>query len=171
VGTPSPLPYSVEALGHHERLSFSCGVPDLDRYLHLQASQDVKRKVAAPFVMVGKDKTIVGYYTLSSYAIRSSELPPDVAKKLPKYPLIPATLLGRFAISQAHQGQRLGRMLLMDALFRSLKATTEVASVGVVAEAYNEAVRDFYLHHQFIALAEHPRKLFLAMGTIEKAFA
>jgi hypothetical protein len=61
-------------------------------------------------------------------------------------------------------------MLLMDALFRSLKATIEVASVGVVAEAYNEAVRDFYLHHEFIALAEHQRKLFLAMGTIQKAF-
>jgi hypothetical protein len=43
-------------------------------------------------------------------------------------------------------GQKLGRILSMDALFRSWKNTTEVASVGVVAEAYNESVRDFYLH-------------------------
>ena len=169
MGTP-PL-YSVEALGTHQRLSFSCGVPELDRYLHVQAGQDAKRKVAAPFVMVEPSRNVVGYYTLSSYAIRASEVPPELARKLPKYPLIPATLLGRFAVSQAHQGRKLGRLLLMDALFRSWKNTGEVASMGVVAEAYNEAVRDFYLHHEFIPLLEHPRKLFIAMGTIQKAFA
>ena len=166
----STPPHSVETLGNHDRLSFSCGVPDLDRYLHVQASQDARRKVAAPFVMVDQDKKVVAYYTLSAYAIRSSELPPDMARKLPKYPLIPATLLGRFAVSQVHQGHKLGRLLLMDALFRSWKNTAEVASVGVVAEAYNDAVRDFYLHYEFIPLLEHPRKLFIAMGTIEKAF-
>jgi GNAT superfamily N-acetyltransferase len=166
-----PPLYSVEALGTHERLSFSCGVPELDRYLHVQAGQDARRKVAAPFVMVNPSGSVVGYYTLSSYAIRSSELPPEQARKLPKYPLIPATLLGRFAVSQVHQGQKLGRLLLMDALFRSWKNTAEVASAGVVAEAYNEAVLNFYLHHEFMPLLEHPRKLFIAMGSIQKAFA
>jgi hypothetical protein len=48
----------------------------------------------------------------------------------------------------------------MDAWFRSWKNTTEAASVGVVAGAYNESVRDFYLHHEFISLLDHPRKLF-----------
>lgn len=162
--------YSVEALAAHDRLSFSCGVPDLDHYLHVQAGQDAKRKVAAPFVVVDANRRVAGYYTLSAYAIRPAELPPDVARKLPKYPLIPATLLGRFAISQAHQGQKLGRFLLMDALFRSRQNATQVASVGVIAEAYNDAVRTFYLHHEFIPLLDHPRKLFLAMGTIHKAF-
>ena len=125
----APPVYSVEALGTHERLSFSCGVAELDHYLHVQAGQDAKRKVAAPFVMVDQSRNVVGYYTLSSYAIRSSELPPEIARKLPKYPLIPATLLGRFAVSQAHQGQKLGRLLLMDALFRSWK-NTAAASMG-----------------------------------------
>ena len=59
----------------------------------------------------------------------------------------------------------------MDALFRSWKNTTDVASVGVVAEAYNDAVRDFYLRHDFIPLQDQPRKLFIAMRTIQKAFA
>jgi len=163
--------YSVEPLGTHDRLSFSSGVPDLDHYLHVQAGQDAKRKLAAPFVLVDANGNVAGYYTLSAYAIRLSELPPDLARKLPKYPLIPTTLLGRFAVSQAHQGQKLGRFLLMDALFRSWKNTAEVASVGVVAEAYNDAVRDFYLRHEFIPLLDHSRKLFIAMRTIQKAFA
>lgn len=162
--------YSIEPLGTHDRGSFSCGVPELDQYLHTQAGQDAKRKVAAPFVLVDADGTVAGYYTLSAYAIRLGELPSEIARRLPKYPLIPATLLGRLAISQAHQGQKLGRLLLMDALFRSLKNTAQVASVGVVAETYNDAARDFYLRHEFIPLVDHPRRLFIAMRTIQKAF-
>lgn len=167
----TPPQYFVEPLGAHDRLSFSCGVPDLDQYLHVQAGQDAKRKVAAPFVLVEPDGNVAGYYTLSAYAIRLSELPPDVARKLPKYPLIPTTLLGRLAVSQAHQGQKLGRLLLMDALFRSWKNTAKVASVGVIAEVHNDAARDFYLRHKFVPLLDHPRKLFIAMRTIQMAFA
>lgn len=162
--------YSFELLGDHDRASFSCGVPDLDRYLHHQARQDAGRKVAAPFVMVDAGRRIVGYYTLSAYGIRAAELPQELARKLPKYPLIPATLLGRLAVSREHQGLKLGRLLLMDALHRSWKNTAQVASAGVVAEAIDEAAGKFYLHHQFIPVPGHPRKLFIAMATIEKAF-
>ena len=167
---PAGFPYSFEPLGDHDRVSFSCGTPELDDYLHRQASQDAKRKVAAPFVMVDQERRIAGYYTLSAYSVRAAELPPELAKRLPKYPLIPATLLGRLAVSRDHQGQKLGTILLMDALHRSWKNTAEVASVGVVAEAINEAARKFYLYHEFVPLAEHPRKLFIAMKTIAKAF-
>ena len=97
------------------------------------------------------------------------DLPPERAKKLPKYPLIPATLLGRVAVSREQQGQKLGRILLMDALFRSLKGSLEVASVGVIAEARNAAARNFYLHHEFAQLPEHPGKMFIAMQ-VQRAF-
>ena len=162
--------YSIEPLGNHDRASFSCGVPELDRYFQLQARQDASRKVAAPFVLVDPGGRVAGYYTLSAYGIQVTELPAEVAKKLPRYPLIPATLLGRFAIGREHQERRLARILLMDALYRSWRNTAEVASVGVVAEALGERARNFYLHHEFIPLVAHPNKLFIAMGTIQKAF-
>lgn len=120
--------------------------------------------------MTDDTRRVVGYYTLSAYGIRIAELPPYLARKLPRYPLIPATLLGRLAVSREFQGRKLGRLLLMDALFRSWKNTAQVASVGVVAEAIDEAAQAFYRHHEFIALLEHPRKLFIAMVTIQKAF-
>lgn len=164
-------PFQIEPLGDHDRTSFSCGNPDLDNYLHIRASQDARRRVAAPFVMMDESRTIIGYYTLSAYGIRVVELPDAVLKKLPKYPILPATLLGRLAISQAHKGRKLGSFLLMDALYRSLKNTAEIVSIGVVAEAVDEAARDFYLYHEFMPLADHPNKLFIAMGTIQKAFA
>ena len=166
----SSSPYTFEPLADHERASFSCGIPELDNYLRLQARQDAKRKVAAPIVMVDAARRVVGYYTLSAYGIRPAELPPDIAKKLPKYPLIPATLLGRLAVSKEYQGKKLGQLLLMDALQRSWRNTVEVASVGVVAEAIDESARNFYMHHEFRLLAEHSRKLFISMATVGKLF-
>jgi GNAT superfamily N-acetyltransferase len=120
--------------------------------------------------MLDPQRRILGYYTLSAYGIRSGALPPALAKKLPKYPLIPATMLRRLAVSREHQGQKLGRLLLMNALHRSWKNTVKVASAGVVAEAIDDSARDFYLHHELIPLLDHPRKLFMAMTTLQKAF-
>jgi len=124
----------------------------------------------SPFVLVDSDGVSAGYYTLSAYRNQLAELPAALARKLPRYRLPPATLLGRLAISNALLGQNLGRFLLMDALHRSWRNTSEVASVGVVVEALNEAARSFYLHHEFVQFPDHANKLFLAMATIEKAF-
>ena len=169
---PSPgRPYAFEPLGDRDRTSLSCGVPELDRYFVSQASQDARRKVAASFVMIDSHGAVLGYYTLSAYSVRLTELPQDLARKLPKYPLMPATLLGRLAVSERHRGQKLGRLLLMNALHRSWRNTSEVASVGVVAEAFDEAARAFYLHHEFLPVADHPKKVFIAMKTIERLFA
>jgi GNAT superfamily N-acetyltransferase len=163
--------YRVEPLNApHDQAAFHSGAPDLDRYLHHRAGQDARRKVAAPFVMIGENEAILGYYTLSAYGVQLSELPEAIAKKLPRYPLLPATLLRRLTIDSSHRGKNLGRLLLMDALNRSWRNTLEVASVGVVVEALDEMARSFYLHHEFAQLQDHPNKLFIAMATIEKAF-
>jgi predicted GNAT family N-acyltransferase len=163
--------YRIEQLGaSHDRAAFHSGVSELDHYFHHQAGQDARRKVAAPFVMVDGSGSIAGYHTLSAYSIRFSELPEAIARKLPRYPLLPATMLGRLAVGSSWQGRHLGRFLLMDALHRSWRNTSEVASVGVVVEALDETARTFYLHHEFVQLQDHPNKLFLAMAVIEKAF-
>lgn len=153
----------------HVRADFHCGVPELDRYLQHQAGQDARRKVAAPFVLVDESDSLAGYYTLSAFSVHLAELPTAIARKLPRYPLLPATLLGRLAISLSLRGQHLGGFLLMDALSRSSRNTSEVASVGIVVEAFDENARAFYLHHEFSPLENHPDKLFLAMATIDRA--
>jgi predicted GNAT family N-acyltransferase len=163
--------YRVEPLGaNHDRVSFHSGVLELDRYLHEQAGQDARRKAAAPFVLIHPSGALVGYYTLSAYSVRLGELPQATAKKLPRYPLLAATLLGKLAVSTSCRGQHLGAFLLLDALYRSWRNTSQVASVGVVADALDENARAFYIHHEFMPLKDHPDKLFLAMATIEKAF-
>ena len=87
----------------HDRAAFSCGVPELDRYLTEQASQDVRRRMASVFV-AAIDKRVIGFYSLSAIAISRESLPVDIVRKLPKYP-IPAVLLGRLATDTSFQGQ------------------------------------------------------------------
>lgn len=168
---PLEFEHRIEALGaSHDRAGFRSGVTELDEYFHHRAGQDAKRKVAAAFVLVDARGSVLGYYTLSAYSIKLDSLPASIRTRLPRYPLIPATLLGRLAVSERCRGQGLGRFLLMDALHRSLRNTAEVASIGVVVEALDDAARLFYLHHEFVPLVDHANRLFLPMVTIERAF-
>jgi hypothetical protein len=160
----------TEALGAaHDRSVFHCGVPELDDYLVRQASQDVRRRVAAVFVLVREDEPgrILGYYTLSSFAVRTTGLPDDVCRKLPRYPTTPATLIGRLARDTGEPG--IGGLLLADALKRILASANEVASALVVVEAKDETASAFYRTHDFIPFEDSPRKLFLPMRTISAA--
>jgi len=163
--------YRVVPLGpSHDRTAFHSGVPELDRYLHEQAGQDARRRVATPFVMADGAGSIVGYYTLSAYGVQLPQFPEAIVRKLPRYPILPATMLGRLAISQSHQGRNLGRFLLMDALYRSWRNTSAVASVAVVVDALDDNARAFYRHHEFASLRDYPNTLFRTMTDIEKAF-
>ena len=106
---------SVEALGvQHDRSGFESGVESLDRYFRTQAGQDARKRLAASFVLLLEDGSLAGYYTLSSTAVKLPELPETLARKLPRYPLVPATLLGRLAIDRRYRGKGYGRFLLAD---------------------------------------------------------
>ena len=157
----------TEPLGAlHDRCGFRCGVPELDEHLVRQASQDVRRRVAAVFVMVAEDRPnrILGYYTLSSFAVRTTALPEEVTRKLPRYPTTPATLIGRLARDVGEPG--MGGLLLADALKRILASGREVASALVVVEAKDPTAVAFYRKFGFIPFVDRPRKLFLPTRTI-----
>ena len=168
--TQYPTGYTIEPLAeHHRRDEFRCGIVELDRYFHQQIGQDKRKKIAAPFVLIKQNSgEVVGYYTLSATAFPLDELPKAIGSKLPKYPLIPATLIGRLAVDYQHQGKSLGGYLLMDALYRSMKS--EIAAFAVVVDAKAEESSAFYAKYGFIAFPDHPQHLFLPMKTIEKIF-
>lgn len=170
VTLPNSSDYSIEPLAsHHNRAAFESGVEPLDRYLQQQAGQDAKKRVAAPFVLLDKSSgAVAGYYTLSATSVNLGELPTEIAKKLPKYPVVPAILLGRLAVDKNYRGKRLGEMLLMDALNRCLRS--EIAAMAVVVDALDDSVCSFYEHYQFIRFPDYPNRLFLPMMTIAKIF-
>jgi GNAT superfamily N-acetyltransferase len=159
----------VEVLGpQHDRSRFESGAEPLDRYLRTQAAQDARRNVAAPFVLVLPDGGIGGYYTLSSTAVKLAHLPEQVVKKLPRYPLVPATLLGRLAVDRSHQGKGYGRFLLADALHRAIRS--EIASFAVIVDAKDDGARRFYERESFLPLPDQPMRLFRPMADMAKLF-
>src|SRR5690242_4066480 len=168
-----PAKWVVETLQNSQnRAAFSCGNASLDRYLKEQAEQDLQCGCAAPFVLVPEhgSPTILGYYTLSSYGIDVGQLPADVAKRLPRYPLIPATLLGRLAVDRRFQGQGAGEFLLLDALHRALVQSAGIASAAVVVHAIDAGAVEFYRHFGFVPLSGIGDRLFLTMKTVANLF-
>lgn len=128
------------------------------------------KHVAVCFVLTPDGRTVAGYYTLSQYSVDLVHLPAGIARKLPKYPEVPATLLGRLAVSENYRGQKLGEYLLMDALYRCWQQSRVVASVAVVVDAKNDAAQRFYEHFEFVSLPGTTHRLFLPMKTIENLF-
>lgn len=163
------MAYRFEPLTkQHDRAGFRCGSPQLNTYLQQLARKDTERRVAAAFVMVEEatPAAIVGYYTLSAFAVEVAELPEEMQKKLPRYPRLPATLLGRLARDERFPGT--GSLLLMDALARAHRQAAQIASLAVVADAKDEAALSFYRKFGFAPLGSHPNRVFLPMGTIEE---
>ena len=154
----------------HDRRSFTSGNQDLDNYLQKQARQDREKGVAVPYVLVPVDNPtqIVGFYTLSSTGLLLRDMPPDVVKRLPRYPTVGATLLGRLAVSLAHRGTHRGEQLLIDALDRSLAASAQVGSIAVLVDAKDEDGVRFYTRYGFVRLPEQPLRLFIMMASIKQ---
>ena len=158
----------IEPLGKkHNRAAFSCGTDELDAYLQRQASQDTKRRIARVFIIhsASDDQIILGYYTLSALSIDLSSLPSDLVKKLPKHPL-PAALIGRLAVSAESQGAGLGKILLADAIKRTLALGDEIGVYAMVVDALNADAEAFYQGFGFSKLNAATNRLFLPLKSI-----
>ena len=136
----------------------------LNRYLQKQVSQDVKRKVATCFVAVTSDGQILGYYTLAATGVALSNIPTGFRKKLPRYPTVPAVLMGRLAVDRKYGGFGLGSLLLADALKRISKA--EIAAYALIVEAKDEAAISFYRHFGFTSFEDAAKHLFFPLANL-----
>jgi GNAT superfamily N-acetyltransferase len=151
----------------HDRKSFDCGEQSLNQYLYSYASQDVRRRVNRVFVASTQNapRQVIGYYSLSAGSLEAADLPEELRRRLPKYP-VPVVLLGRLAVAKSHQGDGIGSILLGDALQRVAEASQVMAVYAVVVDALNNQAADFYRQFGFIPLPSQPRKLFLPMDSI-----
>ena len=156
--------FRIEPLGgDHDRARFVSGSDALDRYFREQASQDIKRRIVTCFVALSTTtKDIVGYYTLTATSIALNVLAPEIVKKLPRYPVVPAVLLGRLAVAHDHQGRGLGGVLLADALKRTSRA--EFGVFAMVVDAKDDTAQHFYEHYGFTLLPGENRRLFLPIA-------
>ena len=154
------VPFDSKA---HNRANFSCGRPELDRYIREIASQDVKRDLARVFVALnGAD--VVGFYSLSGDTVEKTDLPESHTKKLPNRP-IPAVLLGRMAVDNTQQGQGLGARMMKNAQNRVLRASESIGYRMITVDA-KDGVVEFYLRYDFVRFADNSNRLFLPIATL-----
>lgn len=115
--------------------------------------------------------TIQGYYTLSAYSVRLPDLPSDVAKKLPRYPDVPAALLGRLAVDLTRRRQGIGEHLMMDAMDKVLRHAVAMGTVVLVVDAKHEKSAVYYQALGFMPFPSAPLRLFMHLDTIAHALA
>ena len=155
---------ATEPLGpRHDRETFHCGEPSLDAYIRRQATQDIRRRVAQTFVADGeKSGEITGYYTLSAASFEKEDMPSELSKRLPHYP-VPAAVLGRLAVAKQYQGSGLGEVLLIDAARRVVHASDTIGVYAIIVDTLNDSARSFYERYGFQAFTSKPDRLFLPL--------
>lgn len=155
--------YAIRALDpSFDLANFRCGQSPLDEYLRRYASQDVRRNIARVFVAAPElqPRRPAGFFTLSAGSVNCSDLPPAVARKLPRYP-VPVALIGRLAVDAEFQGQGLGSILLADACQKVARASATLAVAGIIVDAKNEAAAAFYRHFGFLSMQGQSGRLML----------
>lgn len=152
----------------HDRTGFPCGSAPLDRWFATQAGQDKCRGITRLFVAVD-DEGIACFYTLSMFSLALDSLPADLAHRLPRYPDVPAALIGRLARAERLRGQGVGELLVADALKRIVAAIQAVAAFAVVVDAKDDRARSFYDALGFKSFPSRPDRLFMLAETAATA--
>lgn len=156
----------VSLAEQHDRSQFDCGESSLNDFLQKYARQNEEKGVSRTFVLVREgEQRVLGYYTLAGGQFERDNLPAKAAKKLPRYP-VPVVVLGRLAVDQSAQGEKLGRVLLQDALHRALKVSEQIGCFAVYVRALNEKAAEFYAKFGFVTFASDPLQLYLPMDTL-----
>jgi len=157
-------PFVTEALSReHDRTAFRSGVEVLDRYLRELALRDMRRRVAGCFVALDDARAIVGFYTLAATSVAVDALPADLTKRLPRYPLVPAVLMGRLAVASEHQGKGLGRALIFDAAIRTDRL--RIGAFAIIVDAKDDRAVAFYKSTGFALIPGESRRLFVPVAT------
>ena len=164
-----------EAVGSSRRLVASTSARPssavsrrFDDWLKQRAGQFDQRDLARTYVALNSgSRVVVGYYAISSHAVRRADLPDTQAKGLPRID-IPVILLGRLAVDRGAQGSGLGSFLLIDALRRAERLAEQIGVRAVEVDALSDAARDFYLKFGFVPLLDDPLHLYLPMSVIRK---
>jgi predicted GNAT family N-acyltransferase len=108
---------------------------------------------------------VAGYYTLAASGIPLFDMPPSLAKRLPRYPMVIVARLGRLAVDQNYRSRKLVSALLWDAVQRSLRS--EIAVFALMADPKDERAGAFYRHHGFVSCGSQSRQLVLPLSNIQ----
>lgn len=75
-------------------------------------------------------------------------------------------MIGRLAVDHAAQGHGVGKMLLIDAIKRTLAISDDIAIYCLVVDAIDERAQYFYEQFGFLLLSPENQRLFFSLKSI-----
>jgi GNAT superfamily N-acetyltransferase len=159
VGFERPVPLEAR----HRTESFRSGVLSLDEWLHKHAFQSHRSGGSRVFVTTETDLDVAGYYALAAGAVMPREAAARLVRGLAANQPVPVVLLGRLAVEVRHQGQHLGRSLLLDAMTRVVEAGELIGIRALLVHAIDSAAREWYAQFGFERSPTNPLHLLLLM--------
>lgn len=148
---------------HHNFDAFNCGVFSLDNWLKQRARSNERSRASRAYVLCDGDR-VIGYYALASGSLANKIAPGKIKGNMPDP--IPVMVLGRLAIDQEYQGNKLGDALLREAILRVLQAADIVGIKAVLAHAISADAKKFYIDRGFIVSPFEPVTLVLPLASI-----
>lgn len=161
----------VERLSEeHDLADFGCGTKSLDDWLRIHALENQSRNLSRTFVLIDDGGAVAGYYALSMGGVAKHELPRRLGRGLPGYQ-IGMVLLARLAIDARHQGEGLGRDLMVDAILHAAAAGQHAAARFIAVDPIDESAKAFYSRFGFTKIEgdEHGR-MFIRIDEALAAF-
>jgi ribosomal protein S18 acetylase RimI-like enzyme len=152
-------PVALEAW--HRSEDFRCGVQSLDDWLRKHALQSHRSGGSRVFVTTETDPDVAGYYALAAGAVMPRNATARLVRGLAANQPVPVVLLARLAVDVRHQGQHLGRSLLLDAMTRVLQAGELIGIRALLVHAVDERAREWYAQFGFERSPTHPLHLIL----------
>ena len=146
---------------------FTCGQPELDRFLLRHALQAQQANSSQTYVGLS-DQTIIGFYTIVAGEVRHTDAPERVVKGMPRHP-IPLLVLARLAVHREWQGRGIGAGLLLDALGRTLQVADIIGVRALAVHAKDSSATAFYRHFGFVSSPTDNRHLFMLIKDIRAA--
>ena len=161
-----PEGYRLEPLAKsHPRRKFRCGEQAVDDWLRSKALQNQRKHLSATKSLLDSDDGIAGFYTLATGQVDFNDLPAEITRKLPRRAL-PVAVLAWLGVSEDHQGEAIGRLLLAQALRDCFDAGRTFGFTAVILDCINDAAKAFYQKWDFAELPGHPYRLFLSWKTL-----
>jgi GNAT superfamily N-acetyltransferase len=151
----------------HPRAAFCSGQPAVDEWLAKQALQNQEKHLSVTRVLVEGGGDVAGYYTLATGQVDFGDLPPDVAKKLPRRAL-PVAVLAWLGVHQHHHRKGFGTRLLAQALADCHSASETFPFVAVLLDCVGDTAKAFYQRWDFREMPGRPMRLFLPFSALEK---
>jgi GNAT superfamily N-acetyltransferase len=154
----APAPISLQ----HDVSQFDCGKIPLNDWLRQRAQKNEGR--ASRCFVVCEAQAVIGFYALAAGSVKIIEVPKALQRNMPAQ--IPVLVLGRMAVDERHQGRKIGRFLLRDALQRALSVAQNVGARAVLVHAIDQDVVPFYLQYNFKPFPDGDLTLFLSISDV-----